>query len=116
MKAHLFNVKKGWKQVNQLYEFTKQDIKKEDSLEYSLTEAALAIDSPSGYMIDLGWYGNFGKKRLVGIIVKDQDWNNPIEEKKLNTFEDTVKWVNKWIKKIEKIEDSNDLDCEPTFD
>ena len=103
MKSYNFKTRKDWYNVSAFYKFTKKHIEKQEDYPGMFTEATLAIDSPSGYMIDLGWNGEFKKRELVGRIVRDNDWTKPIEERSLKTFHEAVKWVNRWIKKIEHI-------------
>lgn len=100
-----------WRQKSNFYAFSDFDIAhQKDSIQAKrcdlFTEDALAISSPSGYRIDLGWHGANGSKRLIGRVIKKNNKDDLIEEVTLNTFRAAVKWVNKWIKKIEKIEDA----------
>jgi hypothetical protein len=106
LEPHKFKIRKGWKQKSAFYPFKEEDIRNENNLPYCLTETALIIDSPSGIMLDLGWYGNINKQILRGIIVTESNWDKPLEKKTLKTFQEAVAWVESWIKKIEKLEDA----------
>jgi hypothetical protein len=106
MEGHKFKIRKKWKQFKDFIPFNEEDLKNQINSDRDFDEYDTWIETEFGYTIDFGWYGNYGKRQLTGMIVKLFDWDNPVESKDLYYYNEAIEWAEKWIKKIEMIEDS----------
>ena len=107
-EPYYFNVPKGWQQYSSFMYFSDSDKQNQEKAELEkgivFYEDVLGITSPSGFFIDLSWYGVLDNKNLFGTVLIHGDWDHPDEKVQLATFNEAVNWVNKWIKKIKTIE------------
>ena len=95
---------KSWLIYNDFYDIPQNISLKtlENKNPLLLQEDALLIRSPH-YVIDAGYYNLLFR----GLIVKDQNYDAPIERVSFKTVQEAKKWINTWVKKVEKLEKKN---------
>lgn len=59
----------------------------------SLKEDMFKVNYPKNYILDIGWYSGINK--FIVYIVKDCDWDNPIQKIKCNDLKELINSVKK---------------------
>lgn len=98
--------KKGWSILNDLYNIPKklslEKVYKNNPL--LLMKDAFFIDSPH-FIIEVGYYpGPRKKKELQGEVIKNCDWDNPIERVLFKNIPEAKIWIKQKIKQVEGYE------------
>jgi hypothetical protein len=66
-----------------------------------LKEDMFQVEYPNDYIIDLGWYS--GIKQFIVYIIKDCNWEEPIEKIKCQTIEGLDNYVQLCIDKVREL-------------
>lgn len=70
----------------------------------SLKEDLLQIEFDNSYLIDVGWYPEFDKNgKFIILLVKNNDWDNPIKEIKTRDLKELDEIVRFLIKENNKL-------------
>ena len=89
----MFKIEKDWYCFNQLPPMDPGDATIDD-VDY-FTEDLFQIRIPNAFTIDVGWTKHCDLQGyFICLIIKNQDWENPLFSEKFRKLSDVENWIN----------------------